>query len=94
MSGGKPLQRLLTSVSIAVGLLMGLTGLGFIAMYLYSAVVERLGDPDQSLLFWLLPILLAGIGLTFAGTLLLRLGFRRKRTDRATRSMPPTREFD
>lgn len=74
----EPLQRLLTSLLIAFGGLLGLTGLGFVAMYVHSALIERLGDPDQSLLFWLLPILFAGIGLTFAGILLLRLGLRRR----------------
>jgi apolipoprotein N-acyltransferase len=73
------MQRLLTILLIAFGLLLGLTGLGFIAMYVYSALIDRIGDADQSLLFWLLPILFAGIGLSGSGALLLRLGLRRRR---------------
>ncbi len=83
------MSRLLSSLCIAFGALLGLTGLGFIAMYVHSALIDRLGDPDQSLLFWLLPILFAGIGLCVSGALLLRLGLRRRRAVRTDRS-PPT----
>ena len=30
-------------------------------MYVYEAIIVRVGEPDQSLLFWYLPILFLGI---------------------------------
>lgn len=46
---------------IIISVLLVLAGLGFIAMYVWEGVIVRLGDPDQSLLFWYLPILFIGI---------------------------------
>jgi apolipoprotein N-acyltransferase len=64
---------------IAIGAVLGVAGLGFIAMYFQSAIIERLGEADQSLLYWYLPILFIGLGLASAGVSLLRSGLRRKR---------------
>lgn len=76
---------------IAIGAVMGLAGAGFIAMYARSAIIDRLGELDQSLLYWYLPILFIGIGLASAGVSALRSGLRRKReradpVDKAGRS--------
>lgn len=43
------------------GSLVALIGAGFVVMYILGAVVNRLGEPDQSLLFWYLPILFIGL---------------------------------
>jgi len=49
------------TLMIIISVLLVLAGLGFIAMYVWEGVIVRLGDPDQSLLFWYLPILFIGI---------------------------------
>ncbi len=41
-------------ISLLIGVLLTIT-------YIMKAVIERLGEPDQSLLFWYLPILFIGI---------------------------------
>ena len=68
---------------IAIGTVLGLAGLGFIAMYVQGAVIERWGEPDQSLLYWYLPILFIGLGLVSAGMSVLRSGLQRKRNPEA-----------
>ena len=50
-------------VSTAIGLLLTIT-------YIVKAIVERMGEADQSLIFWYLPILLIGLA-----ALKLGLGF-------------------
>lgn len=48
-------------------------GISFIAMYLWEGVIARIGEPDQSLLFWYLPVLFIGIFSLVSGvTLFLR----------------------
>ena len=81
MSRSEHRIRLLSGAAIAVGALLLLGGLGFVAMYVYSAVIARLGEPDQSLLFWYLPILFIGIALASAGLGLLGSGLRRRRNN-------------
>lgn len=61
-------------VALAVGSLSLLAGLILIGMYVFGAVIEPLGEPDQSLLFWLLPFLLVGVAATVIGVVLLVLG--------------------
>jgi hypothetical protein len=57
---------------ILFGILINIIGVLFIAAYILEAIVKRAGDPDQSLLFWYLPILFIGffgliIGIVSAG---------------------------
>jgi hypothetical protein len=33
----------------------------FVAAYILEAIVKRVGEPDQSLLFWYLPFLFLGL---------------------------------
>ena len=42
------------------GLASGLTGLLLIALYVMKAIIERAGEPDQSLLVWYFPLVLLG----------------------------------
>lgn len=56
--------------ALIVGSLSILIGIGFAVMYVLEAIIARIGDADQSLLFWYLPILFIGligiiIGLVF-----------------------------
>lgn len=46
---------------LAFGALLSITGVAFVAMYVFEAIVLRAGEPDQSLLFWYLPILFLGL---------------------------------
>ena len=55
------LNRTWSIVALVVSALLILSGLTFVVMYFVSAVLERVGEPDQSLLFWYLPILFIGI---------------------------------
>ena len=64
-----------------MGSLVTLAGAVFVAAYLWEAVIERRGDPDQSLLFWYLPILFLGLGGLASGIAMLRRGIRRMRED-------------
>ncbi|MHB8925291.1 MAG: hypothetical protein ACYC5I_08355 [Coriobacteriia bacterium] len=48
-------------VALVTSALLILSGLSFVVMYFVSAVVERVGESDQSLLFWYLPILMIGV---------------------------------
>ena len=43
------------------GSLVALTGLACVVMYMLEAIVKRLGEGDQSLLFWYLPFLFVGL---------------------------------
>lgn len=47
--------------ALAIGALIFLIGVVFVTMYISEAILTRVGDPDQSLLFWYLPILFMGI---------------------------------
>lgn len=47
--------------ALVVGSLIILIGIGFTVAYVLEAIVVRLGEPDQSLLFWYLPILFMGL---------------------------------
>lgn len=55
-----------------LGSLLSIIGVVFIAMYLWEAIINRLGEPDQSLLFWYLPILFIGLLSLMAGISLIK----------------------
>ena len=54
-------KKVLPCGALAFGVLIFLAGVVFVAMYISEAILARVGDPDQSLLFWYLPILFIGI---------------------------------
>jgi hypothetical protein len=47
--------------SLIIGVLIAMIGIACVVMYILEAIVARIGEPDQSLLFWYLPILFIGI---------------------------------
>ena len=59
--------------------LMCLFGISLIIMYIYGAVIARLGEADQSLLFWYLPFMLFGIICVIAGGNLYKITRKRCR---------------
>ena len=62
-----------------LGGLIALLGLVLSAMYVYGAIIERAGEPDQSLLFWYLPFLFAGVFFLAAGLALIAVAWYRSR---------------
>ncbi len=66
-------KSIMPYVMITAGALVGLAGAVLVAVYVVEAVVTRIGEADQSLLFWYLPIALVGIGSLALGS---GLGFR------------------
>ena len=50
-------------------------------MYIYEAIISRIGEPDQSLIFWYLPILFIGITSLIAGTILFISSYKKIKND-------------
>jgi len=75
------LKKLLTYISVLLGALIALIGIVFVYMYFWNAIVVRIGEPDQSLIFWYLPILFIGVISTLGGSALLILGITKLRND-------------
>jgi hypothetical protein len=73
------MKKPLTVLSVLFGAVLVLVGAGFVFMYVWEAIVVRSGEPDQSLLFWYLPILFLGIFGAVAGVGLLIRGVGRLR---------------
>jgi len=53
-------RRAWSIVAVVFAVFAVVIGLFMIGGYVFSAVIERAGEPDQSLLFWYLPLLLIG----------------------------------
>jgi len=73
------LKTLLTYLSILLGGLITFVGASFVVMYFWEAIITRIGDPDQSLIFWYLPILFLGLIGILGGVALLAQGIKRIR---------------
>ncbi|NNE05010.1 MAG: hypothetical protein HKO64_02915 [Xanthomonadales bacterium] len=71
--------RAITWFAFTGGALLILAGIGLCAMYVVEAVIRRLGEADQSLLFWYLPILFIGLFSLMGGIGLLTWAMLRKR---------------
>jgi len=66
-------------LAVVFSILLITIGLGFIYMYFWDGVVSRLGDPDQSLAFWYLPILFIGFFCFSGGVTLLVVAYKKRR---------------
>jgi len=75
-------NKILPHVAIVFGILIAITGAVFVAMYVFEAIVARMGEPDQSLLFWYLSFLFAGVTGMAIGIGVTVLGFSRLKTIR------------
>ena len=60
-------QKILPCGALAIGSLIALIGISLAVMYVLEAIIARIGEADQSLLFWYLPILFIGIIGIFIG---------------------------
>ena len=81
------LKNLWPCLGITAGIVLILCGAGFVAMYVLEAVVARIGEPDQSLLFWYLPILFMGLIAMGTGVGAIVLAMVRLREEK--RQVPP-----
>ena len=68
--------------TVLAGAVLGAAGAVFIFMYFWHAIVARIGEPDQSLMFWYLPVLFIGLAGCGAGLALLRWGSRQLKQER------------
>ena len=68
-------RKLLPAVFLIFGIGVFLVGALLVAAYVSQAVVARIGDPDQSLLFWYSPFLMCGIMGLIAGVGVSLLSF-------------------
>jgi hypothetical protein len=55
------LKKNLSYGLVVSGGLLTIMGMAFVGMYIVEAIIARAGEPDQSLLFWYLPILFLGL---------------------------------
>ncbi len=60
-------ERVLPIAATCAGIAAILVGVAMMGAYVLEAVIRRVGEPDQSLLFWYLPLLFIGIMCTMAG---------------------------
>ena len=73
-------KRTWPSLAIISGILIVLFGGFFITVYILEAVIKRMGEPDQSLLFWYFPFMIMGLLGVIIGTVLTTWGaFRLKK---------------
>jgi hypothetical protein len=72
-------QKVWAVVALLLGGVAAIVGTGLVAAYFLEAVLARLGEPDQSLLFWYLPILFSGLGGLVIGLSAAAWGIRRLR---------------
>ena len=56
------------------GALITLSGVALVVLYVLEAVVIPWADPDQSLLFWYLPLLMLGVVMAYVGVVMLAWG--------------------
>lgn len=54
-------KRIIAFSLLLFGGLLTLAGIVLSGMYVFEAIIARIGEGDQSLLFWYLPLLFIGI---------------------------------
>jgi hypothetical protein len=54
-------KRIWPSLALIAGIVLNIIGTLLIVGYIMEAYVARIGEPDQSLLFWYLPLLFVGL---------------------------------
>lgn len=74
------MKRLLAILALCSGGLLCIAGAFFVVLYFKDALFLRLGAAYQSLLFWYLPFLFAGISGIVCGVIFGQAGLRGLRT--------------
>lgn len=73
--------RITTALALVAG--VAITGVGLFLVGIYAVEAWRaIGQPDSSMLFWMLPILFLGSMISVLGALLGWVGWRARRGDR------------
>ena len=72
-------RRAVPITGIVLGVLAVLVGLALVVGYVVEAIILRVGEPDQSRIFWYLPLLFAGVIAAVIGAVALLLSRRRLR---------------
>ena len=75
-------KKIVSCGALGLGSLITLAGIWFAVMYVIEAIVIRIGEPDQSLLFWYLPFLFIGLIGVIVGLGLAIWGASRLKKDR------------
>ena len=77
--------KLLAALALVLGAPVASLGLALMAGYIHGAVIAPRGQPDQSLLFWYLPILFLGVIALLIGVAAVVWGILRLRAIRRGR---------
>lgn len=70
------MKKLWSVLSLIAGAALIIAGAFFVLLYFKDALFLRLGEADQSLLFWYLPFLFAGISGIVCGVVFGQAGMR------------------
>ncbi len=70
-------RKMLFLLVLVVSGFLFVTGAMFVVLYFWKGVVARIGQADQSLLFWYLPVLFMGLIAMGVGWTLGRWGWER-----------------
>jgi len=79
------LSKTLTILLFLVSVVLMVTGAGFVVMYIWEGIIVRIGEPDQSLIFWYLPILFIGLFVFVLGITLSIHTFNKLKNDFTTK---------
>jgi len=71
------LKKILAYTILLFGGLITLVGAVFVIMYFWEGIILRIGEPDQSLIFWYLPVLFLGFMGIIGGVAMLVYGKNR-----------------
>jgi ABC-type Na+ efflux pump permease subunit len=74
-------------LALIFGATLMVVGILFAAMYVIEAIVKRIGESDQSLVFWYIPILLIGVGGFIVGILSFLWGLRNLRRTKQSKDL-------
>ena len=61
------LSKPISILGLLFGILLFFAGIVFVFLYFRDAIFMRFGEADQSLIFWYLPFLFAGLGSLICG---------------------------
>ena len=70
------LKKLLAYTILLTGGVLTLVGSTFVFMYFWEAIILRIGEADQSLIFWYSPILILGFVGIIGGIAMLVHGIK------------------
>ncbi len=88
----RPLSILIAILALLGGLLLLIAGATFVVIYFKDAIFLRLGEADQSLIFWYLPFLFAGIAGLVCGLVIGQAGLRGLKSKSKTNPVEKTDE--